>query len=313
LADLVPGYVQNIGLVGGPKGYLPGPGAQLYGLPYGAETSILAYRRDLFEKYKLQPPKNYAELRKLLPVLREKTGIGALTSRGQSGHNCVHAWLLHLNALGGKVFDNDWNPSFNSPIGVEALQILKEIAETGPEGIATFDYGAMLKAFLAGNSAMYLDSTAVFGPVRNPAMSQVEGKVSYALHPKGVRYASQSGGLGLAIARTTPNPQAAFLLMQWLTSKTQDKSACRMGASPGRLSSMTDADLVRQFPEYITLKEQLQYSAPDWRPIIAEWDAINVGPLGSAIHQGMTANKTPKEALDDIVPRVREIMRVAGY
>ena len=313
LADLVPGYVQNIGLVGGPKGYLPGPGAQLYGLPYGAETSILAYRRDLFEKYKLQPPKTYAELRKLLPVLRERTGIGALTSRGQSGHNCVHAWLLHLNALGGKVFDNDWNPSFNSPIGVEALQILKEIAETGPEGIATFDYGAMLKAFLAGNSAMYLDSTAVFGPVRNPAMSQVEGKVSYALHPKGVRYASQSGGLGLAIARTAPNPQAAFLLMQWLTSKTQDKSACRMGASPGRLSSMTDADLVRQFPEYITLKEQLQYSAPDWRPIIAEWDAINVGPLGSAIHQGMTAIKTPKEALDDIVPRVREIMRVAGY
>ena len=29
--DLVPRYVQNIGLVGGPKGYLPGPGAKLYG------------------------------------------------------------------------------------------------------------------------------------------------------------------------------------------------------------------------------------------------------------------------------------------
>lgn len=54
--DLVPGYVQNIGLVGGPKGYLPGPGAKLYGLPYGAETFVLAYRRDVFEKYGFAPP-----------------------------------------------------------------------------------------------------------------------------------------------------------------------------------------------------------------------------------------------------------------
>ena len=31
--DIVPGYLANPGLVGGPKGYLPGPGAVLYGLP----------------------------------------------------------------------------------------------------------------------------------------------------------------------------------------------------------------------------------------------------------------------------------------
>ena len=45
IKDLVTSYLENIGLVGGPKGYLPGPGAKLYGLPYGAETSVLAYRR----------------------------------------------------------------------------------------------------------------------------------------------------------------------------------------------------------------------------------------------------------------------------
>ena len=55
--DIVPGYLENLGLVGGEKGYLAGPSAKLYGIPYGAETSILAYRRDLFGKHNLQVPK----------------------------------------------------------------------------------------------------------------------------------------------------------------------------------------------------------------------------------------------------------------
>lgn len=313
LADIVPRYLENIGLVGGPKGYLPGPGARLYGLPYGAETSILAYRSDLFEKHKLKPPQTYRELRALLEPLREKTGIGALTSRGQTGHNCVHAWLLHLNALGGKVFDAQWNPVFNNPVGVDALHLLKRIADTGPQGISGFGYNEMLNAFLQGHSAMYLDSTALFGPVRNPALSKIDGKVSYMLHPKGAHYASQSGGLGLAIPRNAAHADAAFLLMQWLTSKAQDKAVCQLGASPTRMSTLSDADMVRQYPEYITLKEQLRYAAPDWRPIIAQWDDINTGPLGSAVFQGLTGAKDPQVALNDIVPRVKGIMVNAGY
>jgi multiple sugar transport system substrate-binding protein len=62
IKDIVPRYLENLGLVGGLKGYLAGPSAKLYGLPYGAETSILAYRHDIFAKHKLQPPKTYDEL-----------------------------------------------------------------------------------------------------------------------------------------------------------------------------------------------------------------------------------------------------------
>jgi multiple sugar transport system substrate-binding protein len=311
--DLDPRYVQNIGLVGGPKGYLPGPGARLVGLPYGAETSVLAYRRDVFEKHGLTPPRTYQELAALLDPLRQKTGMAALTSRGQAGHNCVHAWLLHLNALGGRVFDDRWMPLFHNKQGVQALELLKHIADTGPQGVTNFTYNDMLASFLQGESAMYLDSTAVFGAVRTSPLSKIEGKVSYVLHPKGAHYASQSGGLGLAIPRTSAHAEAAFLLMQWLTAKEQDKALARLGGGPGRVSTMEDKSLVRSFPEFITLKEQLRYSAPDWRPIIPAWDEINTGPLGAAVHQGMTGAKPAKVALGDIVRRVDDIMAAAGY
>ena len=160
---------------------------------------------------------------------------------------------------------------------------------------------------------MYLDATGIFGAVRNPDASKIEGKVSYAIHPKGTRYSSQSGGLGLAIPRNAKNPNAAFLLMQWLTSKAQDKAVSRMGGSPTRLSTIADADLVRQFPEYITLREQLKYADPDWRPIIAEWDEINVKMLGVAVHEALTGKKTAEQALKDIVPNVAGIMKSGGY
>jgi multiple sugar transport system substrate-binding protein len=313
MKDIVPGYLENMGLVGGPKGYLAGPGAKLYGLPYGAETSILAYRRDIFAEHNLKAPETYAQMQALLPILKQKAGIGSMTSRGQAGHQCVHAWLLHLNPLGGKVFDANWKPVFNSPQGIQALKFLKEISDTGPAGVPSYGQGEMMTAFLQGQASMYLDATVIFGPVNDPARSKIAGKVSYVAHPKGVRYSSQSGGLGLAIPKNAKNADASFLLMQWLTSKAQDVAVCKLGGGPTRNSTMVNADLVRQYPEYITLKEQLKYSDPDWRPIIPEWDEINIQALGVAVSEALTGKKTAEEALNGMIPKVTDIMKRGGY
>lgn len=311
--DIVPIYLENLGLVGGPKGYLAGPGAKLYGLPYGAETSVLAYRRDLFSKHDLKPPANYDEFRALLPLVRQKTGIGALASRGQAGHQAVHAWLLHLNPLGGSVFDDEWHPRFNDEAGLAALKFLQEVVATGPAGIPGYGQGESNTAFLQGQAAMYLDSTLLAGLVNDPAKSRVAGKVGWALHPMGTRRASQSGGLGLAVAKNARNADAAFLLMQWLTSKAQDKAVTAAGGVPIRNSTLGDAELMRKYPEFVIFKEALKYSNPDWRPIIAVWDKINVQALGVGISEALTGKKTAQAALDDMVPQVTQIMREAGY
>lgn len=313
MKDIVPIYLENLGMVGGPKGYLAGPGAQLYGLPYGAETSVLAYRRDIFAKHNLKAPTTYTEFSALLRVIKEKEGIGALASRGQAGHQAVHAWLLHLNPLGGGVFDDQWRPRFNDKAGVEALKFLQEVVATGPAGIPGYGQGESNTAFLQGQAAMYLDSTSLAGLVNDPSKSKVVGNVSWALHPMGTRRASQSGGLGLAIAKNAKNADAAFLLMQWLTSKAQDKAVTAVGGAPMRSSTLSDADMVRKYPEFITFKEALKHSNPDWRPIIPVWDKINVQALGIGISEALTGKKTAEAALNDMVPQVTQIMREAGY
>jgi len=311
--DVVPIYRENIGLVGGPKGYLAGQGAQLYGMPYGAETSVLAYRKDIFEQHGLTVPQTYTELAALLPVIKDKAKIGALTSRGQAGHQAVHAWLLHLNPLGGSVFDDQWRARFNDAQGVAALEFLQQVVATGPQGIAGYGQGEMNTAFLQGQSAMYLDSTLISGLVNDPAKSKIVGKVGWALHPQGSRRASQSGGLGLAISKNARNADAAFLLMQWLTSKAQDKAVVRMGGVPVRNSTLLDAELRQKYPEFVVFQEALKYANPDWRPIIPVWDQINVQMLGVGISEVLTGRKPARTALDQMVEPVTQLMRSAGY
>ena len=311
--DIVKGYLENLGLVGGKKGYLPGPGAKLYGLPYGAETSVLAYRKDIFEKHGFKAPTTYDELQKLLAPLKAKEGIGALTSRGQAGHQCVHAWLLHMNPLGGEVFDDNWNPVFNKKPGIDALKLLKEISDTGPAGIPGYGQGEMITAFLQGQASMYLDAILIMGQVNDPSKSKIAGKVGYALHPKGSRYAAQSGGLGLAIPKNAKNKDAAFLLMQWLTSKSSDIKVVKQGGNATRMSTLNNPDILKQYPDFEILKEQLKYVEPDWRPLIAEWDEINIQALGVAIAEALTGKKTPEDALNGMVPKVTDIMKRGGY
>lgn len=312
--DLISGYVENIGLVGGPKGYLAGDGAKLFGLPFGAETSVLGYRKDIFAKHGLKAPENYTELETLLTRIPQlESGMGALASRGQTGHQVVHAWLLHMAPLGGRIFDAKWEPTFQGPEGVRAAELLKRIVETGPQGAASFGFDEMKTAFLQGRAAMFLDSIAVAGEVDDTAKSRIVGNVGWALHPQGVRRGSQTGGFGIGIPNNANHGDAAFMLMQWLTSKATDKAIGAAGGSPSRFSTYRDAELNRRFPYYAIFAEALKHADPDWRPIIAEWNELNAPIFGTALGEIVTGRKPAKAALDEIVPRVRAVMERGGY
>ncbi|MBM4331964.1 MAG: extracellular solute-binding protein [Deltaproteobacteria bacterium] len=313
-ADLIPPYVATTGMAGGKRGYLPGPTAALYGVPFGSETSIFAYRKDIFDKHGLKVPKTYDEMLKLAATIREKEpAMYGLTSRGEAGHQVGHAWLNHLTPFGGEVFDDKWEPAFHKAPSIRAINAMKEIIKTGPPGIPTFGMGAMADAFLLGHAAMYLDATAIPGMVRNPAISKVAGKVGYALHPKAVKHSTETGGFGIGIPSNSTKKEAAFLFMQWMTSKATDKKIAVLGGMPNRLSTLKDPELQKEFPEFTAILENLKYANPDWRPIIPEWPEISVQHIGIALHEATTGKKTPEKAMGDIVEPVRKIMEKAGY
>lgn len=311
--DLIDGYVYNIGFAGGNKGYLQGKTGSLFGVPYGSETSILGYRKDIFEKHGLKVPETYDELLDIACKIPElEPGMGGLSSRAASGHHASHAFLLHLAPLGGRVFDESWNPIVNNEAGVAAAGALKKIVECGPEGAASFGFGEALGSFLNGDTAMFLDTTVVAGQIDDPSKSKVVGKVGWAMHPMGVRRGSQTGGFGIGIPKNAENKEATFLLMQWLTSKHGDKLVALAGGNPSRFSTHADADVNAKFPHMATFGEALQHADPDWRPIIPVWGKINAD-LGTTLSKVLTEDLDIKEALDGVAERSKAIMDEAGY
>ncbi len=311
--DLIDGYVQNIGVAGGKKGYLPGPTGALFGIPFGSETSVLGYRKDIFEKHNLEVPTTYEQMLDLACKIPElEPGMGGIASRGQSGHQTSHAFLLHLAPYGGKVLDDNWNAVVNNEAGVKAGEALKKILDCGPEGATSFGFAEAKNAFLQGDAAMYLDSTVTAGEVEDPTKSQVVGKVGWAPHPMAVRKGSQTGGFGIAIPKNAQNKEAAFLLMQWLTSKKGDKLIAMEGGNPSRFSTHADPEAIAKFPHLEVFGEALKDADPDWRPIIPAWGKIN-SELGTTLNKAMIGEMTVKEALDQVAERTNAIMAEEGY
>jgi multiple sugar transport system substrate-binding protein len=312
-ADLIDGYLQNIGVAGGEKGYLPGPTGSVYGLPFGAETSVLFYRTDIFEKHGLTPPETYDELLDLACRIPElEPSMGGVASRAASGHHAAHAWLLHLAPLGGRVFGDGWDVTLNNEAGIAAAEALKRIVDCGPEGASAFGPAEAANAFAQGQAAMFLDTIAYAADFQNPEKSKVVGNASYAMHPMGVRRGSQTGGFGLAIPRNAENPEAAFLLMQWLTSKQGDLAVAMAGGNPSRFSTYANAELQAKYPWSAAFGEALQHADPDWRPIIPAWGKINAD-IGTTMSQVLTEGLDIKTALDGIAERTRTLMTDEGY
>lgn len=308
--DIADAYLQNGGVVGGKKGYMPGRSGALYGIPFGAETSILAYRKDIFEEQGLSPPSTYDEMRAAMAKLAD-AGIPAMTSRGKTGHQVTAGWLLHLAPLGGKVFDDNWNPVFNNAAGVEAAQVMREITQTGPKGIASFGFGEAAAAFLGGDAAMYLDTLKIAAMARDPKLSKVDGKVGYALHPEGSRCGSETGGFAVGIPANSKNQEAAFLFIQYMTSKAGDKRMVELGGDPIRMS--TYEHFQDQYDEYPVILEQLPCADPDWRPLIPEWNELNIDVLGQALTQVITTDEPIQPIMDAAAEKARAIMEREGY
>ena len=312
--DLIPAYVEVTGIAGGERIYRDGPGAKLYGLPFGSETSFLVYRKDLFDQYNLKVPETYDELIEAARFFKEEVpGMSGLTMRAASGHHATHGWLLHASPFGARVFDDNWEPAFTSPEAIETIEFMQKVVEYGPDGMTGFTQDEEWQAFLQGDAAMYLDASVFAGTVRNPDKSKVYDKVGFAPHPKARTNLSETGGFGLAIPTNASNPEAGFMFMQYLTMKETERKILENGGAPFRTSSVSDPELQARFPDFAALEEQLKNANPDWRPIIPEWGEINGPYLGVAINQALTGEKTPEQAMQDIVDPVREIMIRAGY
>jgi sorbitol/mannitol transport system substrate-binding protein len=197
----------------------------MYSVPFYGESSFLAYRKDLFAKAGLKMPEHptWDQVRDFAAKLDDKkAGISGICLRGKPG------WGENLapfdtvaNTFGARWFDRDWNPQLTSPAFRRAAKFYVDLVRShGEIGASAAGFSECGTRYAQGQAAMWYDATSMTGTTEDPSSSKVVGKSGYASAP--VQQTRNSGWLyswSLAIPKSSPNKQAAWDFMSWMTNK----------------------------------------------------------------------------------------------
>ena len=215
------------------------------GVVINAETSLLAYRRDLFTKFDRKFPTTMKELEETAKFFHGKEVDGkklvGITLRGKKAA-ATSQWVDFLYTFGGSWTNAQGKSNFASPENIAAFKFYGDLLRLyGPQGGTMLHWAESTSSFMEGKAAMIYDANVFKSLYENPKESKVAGKVGYAVipvGPKGLQLPHVSNwSLVIAKASAPQRQKAAWLFVQWATNKENCLGALLAGVPSGRTSS----------------------------------------------------------------------------
>ena len=198
----------------------------LLAAPFYGESSFVNYRKDLAEKAGITIPDapTWADIKAAAAAMHDPdNGVYGICLRGKAGWGENMAFLTTMaNSYGGRWFDENWKPQFDSPEWKAVLtDYVEMLTKYGPPGASGNGYNENLTMSLQGKCAMRMDATVSASSLTDPAQSEFADKVGFALAPDmglGKR-ANWLWAWSLAIPSSSDAPEAAKAFINWATNK----------------------------------------------------------------------------------------------
>lgn len=231
----------------GPEGLGKG---ELWSLPVNAETTILTYRKDLFDQWGLKVPETWQEWADTARQIKELSNgeVYSVLQRGALDITSIQAgYISSLFSYGGADFHADLTPAMNDPKSVEFTKLyIDTLRETGaPEWASTMWYD-LQQGMTTGKFAMTVDGDNFIPTYENAESSQVAGKLGYAPIPAGPdgQRISNIWTWGLSMNSKAENKGAAWLFMVWASGTDTMTAFSGVGSWPTRASVWNSDKLV---------------------------------------------------------------------
>jgi len=308
---------------------------KLWIMPRHFDISCLHYRTDIFNDpdmkanfksqtgNELKVPATWDEfkatalgLQKILP-----SGVYATEFAGKEEALTGRFYEVLLSE-GGQYFDKNWKPAFNSPAGVKAATMLRDLysASAMPPGMTNFVWEDVAKNFVAGNIAMYTEWYGWYSYFQDPSASKVAGKFDIARQPAGdgAVHGGWAGQHSFSITAASQHKKEAAQLIKFLTNPDQQYLEAKLGFLVTRQSvwnriiseaKATGKALDNKRLQLAQLQASEDFVTP---PLVAEWlpSSDIVYPIVQAIILG---DKEPKAGLDEAAAKVGQMMKERGY
>ena len=157
-----------------------------FGLPLKNETSLLSYRKDLFEQAGIQrPPTTMAELLADAALLKQGRWPASRCAAGRHRHLADRELP---DVLRRHLADADGNSALNSYQSKQALAFYADLLRNyGPRGETDMSWPEVTSLFAQGQAAMIFDGNVFRSIMEDPkqATDVVRNNVGYAPLPAG--------------------------------------------------------------------------------------------------------------------------------
>jgi sorbitol/mannitol transport system substrate-binding protein len=308
---------------------------KLYAAPFYGESSMIMYRKDLFDAAGIQMPDSPTwdqvadAARKLTDKDKEIYGI---CLRGKAGWGENMAFLTAMsNSFGARWFDESWKPQFDQQPWKDTLNFYVNLMkDAGPPGASSNGFNENLALFNSGKCAMWIDATVAASFVTNPKESSVADKVGFALAPntgKG-KNANWLWAWSLAIPAGSQKVEAAEKFISWATSKHYTELvASKEGwanVPPGTRTSLYKNPEYEKVPFAKMTLDSINSADPTKPTVdpvpytgvqfvaIPEFQGLGT-TVGQIFSAALAGSKTVDEALAEAQQAATDEMTQAGY
>lgn len=226
-------------------------------------TNALMVHRDLFLQENIPVPRTYDELIAAAEKLKSNPLFERpLTLPLDSGWTLTQTFIDHFIASDGPLLDEQNQPRIAGPAGISVLERLKRLSVyLGEAFLAEADAGRALDDLLKFRAPMSVMWISSGGPLENPAVSRVAGKMEYLPAPRVVPEGRPAAtlwwdGFAIPVSATNQEAEAAFVtalegLDEEMLAAHQHEAFWLVKAyQPGRLTRQLLEAIDRGLPEY---------------------------------------------------------------
>ena len=289
---------------------------KVYAYPIESNGGLLFYRKDLLDKYDLQPPTTFEQMKAACDKITAGESNAKLNCfAGQ--YNKYEGLTVNfdeaVHGAGGVIVGDDGKPNVATPEATKGLQTLTDWFKDGyiPRGAITWTEEEGRQAFQNGTLIFHRNWPYVY-PLANKTdgSSKIAGKFDVAPLPgitgPGV---SSLGGGNYAIAKNAENKGTAADFLKFMTEVEQQKANTLATSSPPGIASLyADADIVKKYAYFPELLKSIETAKP--RPKAVEYGDVTLAiqdAAYSALPGGGT--RSPEAALQQLQTRLETLIK----
>ncbi|MCL4424419.1 MAG: ABC transporter substrate-binding protein [Firmicutes bacterium] len=206
---------------------------KLYSMPFNISTPLLYYNKDMFKGAGLDPekaPLTFDEVAKAAKALTVKDPSGKVTRPGIA--IAIYGWFFEqFMAAQDALYANNGNGRdgtatavvFNSPQGEAILKWWHGLIKDGVAANLGRKTADTQKAFISGQTAMTIDSTAVLADILKGVDGKFQVGTGFLPRPAGAKGGVVPGGGSLWLLGGHPEAEekAAWEFIKWMVAPEQ--------------------------------------------------------------------------------------------